>query len=146
MKRMLVLTSDKHNAVRLRTMLVKLRLEFEIAIGEDTGRTVLSERFMNLVLIDASALKGGTSWVFSFLQRRRLHVPIIILGADESALREKPENMDDIMFIPPPIDQAKVEAALHRYEAWGGIFSGTGAPGRLPMASATSTLDDMDGY
>lgn len=146
MKRMLVLTSDKQNAVRLRTMLEGLRLEFEIAIGEDTGRTILSERFMNLVLIEASALKGGTSWVFSFLQRRRLHVPVIILGADESALREKPENLGDVRFISPPIDQAKVEAALYRYVVWGGIFSGTGVSERLPLAPAASALDDLDDY
>jgi DNA-binding NtrC family response regulator len=142
---MLILTSDKQNAVRLRTMLEKMRLEFEIAIGEDTGRAILSERFMNLILIDASALKGGTSWVFSFLERRRLQVPIIILGAEESALKERPATLETIKFLPLPVDQARVEATLAELGAWGSSPVNRGFEhGRLPLASATGVFDDLD--
>ncbi len=113
MKRILILTNDKNNAVRMRTMLESLRLEFEIAIGEDTGRAILSERFMSLILLDASALKGGTSWIFSFLDNRRLRVPIVILGGEEKMLRERPNDPDLVRFVAPPIDQEKVERAIH---------------------------------
>lgn len=118
MRRMLVLTCDKNNAVRLRTLLEKLRLEFEIAIGEETGRTILSERFMDLILLDASAIRAGMSWVFPFLEDRRLRMPVLVLGAAEGVLREAPPHPELIRWIPPPIDQARLEEAIDEAVRW----------------------------
>jgi len=112
MRRILILTNDKNNAVTLRTLLEKYRIEFEIAIGEETGRTILTERFMNLILLDAAAIKGGTSWIFPFLESRRLRIPILVVGADETALTAPIANADDVRFLPQPLEPEKIVAAI----------------------------------
>ena len=112
MRRILILTNDKNNAVTLRTLLEKYRIEFEIAIGDETGRTILTERFMNLILLDAAAIKGGTSWIFPFLESRRLRIPIIVVGAGEGALTVPPANQGDVRFLPQPLEPEAIVAAI----------------------------------
>ena len=113
MKRILILTSDKNQAVQFRAMMESTRQEFEIAIGEETGRAILSQRYMNLILIDAATLKSGSSWVFEFLSNRGLRVPIVVLGAEKGSVKEVPsEDLPDVTFIAPPIDQRKLVGAI----------------------------------
>ena len=119
MRRMLIITSDKNNAVSLRTLLEKFHLEFEIAIGEETGRTILSERFMDIIVIEASTMKGGTSWVFSFLASRRLSIPVVVLGAAQNTLADLPLDPALIRWVPPPLDGDKIMAAIREVERLG---------------------------
>lgn len=112
MRRILILTGDKTQAVHFRALLESFRAEFEIAIGEDIARSILSQRYMNMILIDASTLKLGSSWVFNFLANRGLQVPIVILGADASAVTGDLPESTDITCVPPPIDIAKLESIL----------------------------------
>ncbi len=144
MRRVLILTTDKNNAVRLRTMLEDFRIEFEIAIGEDTGRTILSGRFMNLIMIDASSLVGGTSWVFSFLKERRLKIPVLVIGADEHSLREVPPDPGLVHFLPPPVDCERLEKALEEVGALGSGASSLPPITRpFPVASTFDAVDDL---
>jgi len=114
MKRILILTSDKNQAVQLRAMLETVRQEFEIAIGEETGRAILSQRYMNLIMVDASTLKSGSSWVFGFLANRGLRVPIVLLGADRSVVMDVPsEDLPQVAFVPPPLDLKKLICAMN---------------------------------
>ena len=113
MKRILILTSDKNQAVQLRGMMEAMRQEFEIAIGEETGRAILSQRYMNLIMVDASTLKSGSSWVFGFLANRGLRVPIVVLGADKTVVKEVPsDDLPQVAFVPAPLDQKKLVCAL----------------------------------
>ncbi len=114
MKRILILTSDKNQAVQLRAMMESIRQEFEIAIGEETGRAILSQRFMNLIMIDAATLKSGSSWVFDFLVNRGLRVPIVVLGAEKGSVKQVPcEDLPEVAFVAPPIDQKKLVGAIN---------------------------------
>jgi DNA-binding NtrC family response regulator len=116
MKRILILTSDKNQAVQLRAMLESMRQEFEIAIGEETGRAILSQRYMNLIMIDAATLKSGSSWVFDFLTNRGLRVPIVVLGAEKNAVKEVPsEDLPQVAFVAPPIDLKKLSFAISAF-------------------------------
>ncbi len=144
MIRMLLLTNEKNNAVRLRTVFEKMELEFEIAIGEETARTILSERFMNLVVMDASVLKGGTCWVFSFLHTRRLRIPVLILGADHTALKEPPPDPELVRFLPPPLDPGRIRQAVEEIARLCVRESGWKPPqNEFPITSVLDGFDDF---
>jgi len=141
---MLLLTNDKNNAVRLRTVFEKMNIEFEIAIGEETARAILSERFMNMIVIDAAALKGGTCWVFSFLHNRRLKVPVLVLGADHTILKEPPPDPSLVRFLPPPLDPQRIQQAVEEVAQMAGNEKNWKPPkSEFPLTSVLDAFEDI---
>ena len=113
MKRILILTNDKNNAFQLRNAFEDLRVEFEIAIGKESAHEILSTRYMNLIIIDAATLEGGSSWVFTFLAHKGLQIPVVILGADEKIIAKMSGIHGQVYCVSLPIDQEKLHTVLH---------------------------------
>jgi len=112
MRRVLLVARDKQHAVRLRNLLEELELEFEIAIGEEIGKGILSERYMDAVLVDASMIRSENFWLFSFLLNRRLPIPVVILGGEGRDIPLPEGAEEQLRIYTAPIDPQRLETVL----------------------------------
>ena len=65
--RILILGETKENSFELRNLFDNHRFELEIALNKDIGKTVLSTRMMNLLVMHSETINEESTEFFSYL-------------------------------------------------------------------------------
>jgi len=87
--RILILGQTKENSYEIRNLLDSRRFELEIALNKDVGKTVLTTRRMNLLIIHTEML--GSEEIrdfFQFLDEQGISIPMMLLGEEASRMRQ----------------------------------------------------------
>ena len=80
--RILILGNSKETTYELRNLLDNHRFELEIALSADVGRSILSERWMNLLIIHTELLDERSARLFEFMADRDIEIPILVVGEE----------------------------------------------------------------
>lgn len=86
--RILIVGNSKETTYEIRNLLDNRRFELEIALSPDVGKSILSERWMNLLIIHTELLDERSAKLFEFLNDRDIEIPIMILGEQAEKFRE----------------------------------------------------------
>jgi DNA-binding NtrC family response regulator len=105
--RILIIGNSKETTYELRNMLDNRRFELEIALSPDVGKTILSERWMNLLIIHTELLDDRSAKLFEFIADRDLEIPIIVVGEEAKKFRETFHSRNEVEFFekPYPVDE-----------------------------------------
>ena len=87
--RILILGETKENSFELRNLFDNHRFELEIALNKDIGKTVLSTRMMNLLVMHSETINEESTEFFSYLSGRGISLPLMVLGEDAETCSEK---------------------------------------------------------
>jgi DNA-binding response OmpR family regulator len=107
--RILIVGNTKESTYEIRNLLDNRRFELEIALSPEVGRSILSERWMNLLIIHTELLDEKSLKLFEFLADREIDIPIMIVGEEAAKYREvvrcrnevecfeKPYHVDELL-------------------------------------------------
>jgi hypothetical protein len=82
--RILILGETKENSYEIRNLLDNRCYELEIALSKDIGRTILSSRLMDLLVVHTEAIDDEIPDFFEFLSDRGISIPVMVLGEEAS--------------------------------------------------------------
>jgi DNA-binding NtrC family response regulator len=111
--RILILGQTKENTYEIRNMLDAQRFELEIALSQEIGKAVLSQRKMNLLILHTEAIDGHMEELFDFLEERGIEIPIIVLGEEATRLRENLPAGTRVDCFEKPYPVETVLSAIH---------------------------------
>jgi len=104
--RILILGNSKETTYEIRNLLDNRRFELEIALTPEVGRSILSERWMNLLIVHTEMLDEKSAKFFEFLSDRDIDIPIMILGEEAEKFRGEMRNREVECFEKPyPVDE-----------------------------------------
>lgn len=107
--RILILGQTKENTYEIRNMLDNKSFELEIALSRETGKQILSQRRMSLLILHTEAIDGETEDFFEYLEDRGIEIPVLLFGEEANRLGEsmpirsnvrcfeKPYAVDDVL-------------------------------------------------
>jgi len=115
-RRILLIGTSKESVFQIRTLLEGQPLELEIALGEDVARTVLRERVMHAIILDAAIIASDPLELFEFILDRGLDLPVILVGegAEAAAAGVPPELF--AIPLPKPFTAQDLAGAIRRAE------------------------------
>ena len=87
--RILILGNSKESSFELRNLFDNHRFELEIALNKEIGKTVLSSRMMNLIVMHTETINEESTEFFSYLTGRGISLPLMVLGEDADSCSEK---------------------------------------------------------
>ena len=105
--RILIVGNTKESTYEIRNLLDNRRFELEIALSPEVGRSILSERWMNLLIIHTELLDEKSAKFFEFLVDREIDIPIMILGEEAGKYREALRCRNEVLCFekPYPVDE-----------------------------------------
>jgi DNA-binding response OmpR family regulator len=105
--RILIIGNSKETTYEIRNLLDNRRFELEIALTPEVGRTILSERWMNLLIIHTELLDERSMKLFEFLADRDIEIPIMILGEEARKFRDVVRSRNEVECFekPYPVDE-----------------------------------------
>jgi DNA-binding NtrC family response regulator len=105
--RILILGNSKESTYEIRNLLDNRRYELEIALSPEVGKSILSERWMNLLIIHTEILDERSVKFFEFLADRDIDIPILILGEEAKKFREVVHSRNEVGCFekPYPVDE-----------------------------------------
>jgi len=107
--RILIIGNSKESTYEIRNLLDHRRFELEIALSPDVGRSILSERWMNLIILHTEMMDQNSEKLLEFFSERDIDIPILILGDEAEKYRasirtrrevecfEKPYPVEEMM-------------------------------------------------
>ncbi|MBN1419105.1 MAG: hypothetical protein JXP34_10030 [Planctomycetes bacterium] len=115
-RRILVVGTTKECVFQIRSQLDGYPVELEIALGEEVARTVLRERVMHGIILDAAVAASEPVELLEFLLDRGLDIPVIFVGegAEAAAAGVPPDIV--AVAVPKPYAAEDLVAALRRTE------------------------------
>ena len=105
--RILIIGNSKETTYEIRNLLDNRRFELEIALSPDVGKTILTERWMNLLIIHTELLDERSAKLFEFLADRDIDIPILILGEEARKFRGAVRSRSEVGCFekPYPVDE-----------------------------------------
>jgi len=105
--RILIIGNSKESTYEIRNLLDNRRFELEIALSPEVGRTILSERWMNLLIIHTDLLDERSMKLFEFISDRDLEIPIMVVGEETDKFRKliPPRNEVECFDRPYPVNE-----------------------------------------
>jgi DNA-binding response OmpR family regulator len=86
--RILILGQTKESSFEIRNLLDNRRYELEIALSPDVGKSILSSRCMNLLIVHTETMGEDAREFFDFLEDQGISIPIMILGEEAGRFRD----------------------------------------------------------
>ncbi len=111
--RILIVGGSKENAYEIRNLLDNRRFELEIALTPDVGKAVLSERWMNLLVIHTDLLDERSTKLFEFIADRDIEIPIMVVGEDAKKFKEVLESRNEVEFFEKPYPITDIMNFIH---------------------------------
>ncbi len=84
--RILILGQTKENSYEIRNLLDNRRFELEIALNKEVGKTVLSTRMMDLLIVHTEAIDEEATEFFQYLHDRDIGIPVMVVGEEAQTL------------------------------------------------------------
>jgi len=105
--RILIVGNSKESTYEIRNILDNRRFELEIALSPEVGRSILAERWMNLLIIHTDLLDDRCEKLFEFIADRDIEIPILIVGEEAKKYREVISTRNETEFFekPYPVDE-----------------------------------------
>jgi DNA-binding NtrC family response regulator len=100
--RILIVGNSKESTYEIRNLLDNHRFELEIALTPEVGKSVLAERWMNLLIIHTDLLDERSVKLFEFIEDRDLEIPIMIVGEDAKKYKEVLSPRAEMGFFEKP--------------------------------------------
>ena len=102
--RILILGQTKENSYEIRNLLDNRKFELEIALNKDVGKTVLSTRLMDLLIVHTEAIDEDTSEFFEYLSDRGVSIPVVVVGEEARSLANRidVEEGDEVRCFEKP--------------------------------------------
>ena len=111
--RILIIGNSKESTYEIRNLLDSKRFELEIALTPDVGKTVLSERWMNLLIIHTDLLDERCVKLFEFIADRDIEIPILVVGEDASKFREILNTRNEVECFEKPYPVEEMLNYIH---------------------------------
>ena len=106
--RILILGNSKESSFELRNLFDNHRFELEIALNKEIGKTVLSSRMMNLIVMHTETINEESTEFFSYLPGRGISLPLMVLGEDADSCSEKIDYEGTVACFEKPYPVADV--------------------------------------
>jgi|TARA_B100000678_G_C17970273_1_gene406781 hypothetical protein len=109
--RILILGNSKESSFELRNLFDNHRFELEIALNKEIGKTVLSSRMMNLIVMHTETINEESeesTEFFSYLTGRGISLPLMVLGEDADSCSEKIDYEGTVACFEKPYPVADV--------------------------------------
>jgi DNA-binding response OmpR family regulator len=87
--RILILGQTKENSYEIRNLLDNRKFELEIALNKEVGKTVLSTRMMDLLIVHTEAIDEDTTEFFDYLNDRGISIPVMVVGEEAKSLADR---------------------------------------------------------
>jgi DNA-binding NtrC family response regulator len=100
--RILIVGNSKESTYEIRNILDNHRFELEIALSPEVGKSILAERWMNLLIIHTDLLDERCEKLFEFIEDRDLDIPILIVGEDAKKFRDVINTRNETCFFEKP--------------------------------------------
>ncbi len=100
--RILIVGGSKESTYEIRNLLDHRRFELEIALSPDVGKSVLAERWMNLLIIHTDLLDERCVKLFEFMADKDMDIPIMVVGEDARKYREVFDDRKEVAFFEKP--------------------------------------------
>ncbi len=100
--RILIIGNSKETTYEIRNLLDHHRFELEIALTPDVGKSILSERWMNLLIIHTEMLDERSLKLFEFLHDRDIDIPILVLGDEAKKFKNAVSTRGAVEFFEKP--------------------------------------------
>lgn len=88
-RRLLLLEEDRHNIDDLRDAFFQLGYECEVVLDLATGRTILAERRMDIIVINAKVLGGREEKVLAELKAEAPAMRVVIYNGTKAKARQR---------------------------------------------------------
>lgn len=100
--RILILGQTKESTYEIRNLLDNNKFELEIALSGDVGKTILSQRQMDLLILHTEMLSDAADEFFSFLKENDLEIPVFILGEETARFQETAPKTSSVRCYEKP--------------------------------------------
>ncbi len=111
--RILIVGGSKESAYEIRNLLDNRRFELEIALSPEVGRAVLSERWMNLIIIHTELLDERSEKFFEFIADRDIETPILVVGEEAKKFRDVINTRNETEFFEKPYPVGEILNFIH---------------------------------
>ncbi|MCI0650903.1 MAG: hypothetical protein L0Z55_03350 [Planctomycetes bacterium] len=111
----MILGQDKDSAYAIRNVFDMERFELELALQLDVAKTVLQERFIDLIILDPAIALEESFDLIDFQLDHGLEVPILMVGGESTGVRRKVRSKKGIKVFNVPADGFKLLAFVHEF-------------------------------
>ena len=87
--RILILGETKESSFEIRNLFDNPSFELEIALNKEIGKTVLSTRVMDLLVMHSETINEESTEFFSYLTGRGSSLPLMVMGEEAATCSEK---------------------------------------------------------
>ena len=106
--RILIFGESKETSFELRNLFDNHRFELESALNKDVGKTVLSTRMMNLIVMHSETINEESTEFFSYLTGQGVSLPLMVCGEDADNCKEKIDYEGTVACFDKPYPVADV--------------------------------------
>ncbi len=122
--RILLLGKTKEQTYEVRNLLDTRKFEIEIALSVDVARTVLAQRYMNLLVVHTEVPESDLVEFFSFVEEQAIDLHLLVFGEETTAVRDKVPEWMEISYFEKPYAADEVYRCIEGLEekaAQGGV-------------------------
>ena len=100
--RILILGQTKEHTYEVRNLLDHRKFEIEIGLSAEVAKTILTQRYMNLLILHTEVPLEAAKEFFTFVKDRAIDLPLLIFGEETTQLRELIPNWMDVSYFEKP--------------------------------------------
>ena len=114
--RILILGKSKENTYEVRNLLDNRKFEIEIALSVDVGRTVLSQRYMNLIIMHTEVSREEATEFFAYVDQQAVDLPLFVFGEETTQYRDLLPEWVEATYFEKPYAASSVYSAIQGLE------------------------------
>ncbi len=115
--RILILGQSKEHTYGVRNLLDNRKFEIEIALSVDVAKTILTQRYMNLLVLHTEISVEAMKEFFLFIRDRAIDLPLLIFGEETTQYRELIPNWLDVSYFEKPYAADEVYSTIQGLES-----------------------------
>ncbi len=110
--RILILGQSKEHTYEVRNLLDNRRFEIEIALSVDVARTILGQRYMNLLVLHTEVPAQEMKEFLGFIRDRAIDLPLLIFGEETAQCRALIPGWVDVWYFEKPYPADEVYSTI----------------------------------
>ncbi len=114
--RILILGQTKEHTYEVRNLLDSRKFEIEIALSAETAKTILTQRYMNLLVLHTEVPLEAVNEFFSFVRDRAIDLPLLVCGEETTQFRESIPDWLEVSYFEKPYAVDEIYSCIQGLE------------------------------
>lgn len=114
--RILILGQSKEHSYEVRNLLDNRKFEMEIALSVDVAKTILTQRYMNLLVLHTEVPVEAMKEFFLFIRDRGIDLPLLIFGEETTQVRTLIPDWLEVSYFEKPYAADQVYRCIEGLE------------------------------